>query len=100
MCLISSISCWSRNFSIVGGFERGHCFLYHLLKQYTKRDDIVVQYGGDNGVFSLLGSQMARYMLVLERDADFCKELPQILQARADKLNKWPAIVEEESMDE
>ena len=43
VCLISSISCWSHNFSVVGGFKHGHCFLYHLLKQYTKRDDIVAQ---------------------------------------------------------
>ena len=49
---------------------------------------MVVQYGGDNGVFALLGSQMGQFMLIVEKDETFCQELPLILQGKADKLNK------------
>ena len=75
--------------------ERVHCFLYKRLKQYTKQNDVIVQYGGDNGVFALLGSHMGRYMMILESDAAFWNELPQILQAEADRLNKRKEIEEE-----
>ena len=75
-------------------FERGHCVLYQLLNLYTKRNDVVVQYGGDNGVFALVESQMGRFMLILDKDASFCEELPQILQANADKLNNREAVQE------
>ena len=74
--------------------DRGPYFLYRLLKQYTKRNDVVVQYGGDNGVFSLVGSQMDQFMLILDKDASFCEELPKILQENADKLNNQEAVEE------
>ena len=74
--------------------EHGHCFLYQLLKLYTKRNDVVVPFGGDNGVFALVGSQMGQFMLILDKDASFCEELPQILQANVDKLNNREAVEE------
>ena len=55
---------------------------------------MVVQYGGNNGVFALLGSQMGQYMLIVEKDETFCQELPLILQAKADKLNNRKAMEE------
>ena len=61
---------------------------------YTKRNDVVVQYGGDNGVFALLGSQMGRFMLIVEKDETFCQELPLILQGKTDKLNNRTAVEE------
>lgn len=61
-----------------GGMERGICFLWQILKQYTKSKDVVVQYGGDTRVFALMGSHMGRYMLMLESDASFAIELSQI----------------------
>ena len=58
----------------------------------------MVQYGGDNGVFALLGSQMGRYILIVEKDETVCQELPLILQAKADKLNNRK-VVEETTED-
>ena len=84
---------------VAGGSERGHCFLYQMLKVYTKKNDVVVQYGGDNGVFALVGSQMGRFMLVLEKDESFCGELPQILKAEAEKLNNRKAVEETPDAD-
>ena len=66
---------------------------------YTKRNDVVVQYGGDNGAFALLGSQMGKFMLILEKDETFCQELPLILQSQADKLNKRKAMEETPEAD-
>ena len=65
-----------------------------MLKVYTKKNDVVVQYGGNNGVFALVGSQMGRFMLVLEKDESFYGELPQILKAEAEKLNNRKAMEE------
>ena len=60
----------------------------------------MVQYGGDNGVFALLGSQMGQFMLIVEKDETFCKELPLILEGKADKLNKRKAVEETPEEDE
>ena len=49
----------TQNVLIVGGLERGHYFLYQLLKLYTKRNDVVVQYGGENGILLWLGVKWA-----------------------------------------
>lgn len=51
-----------------------------------------MQYGGDNGVFALLGSHMGRYMMVLEGNQDYVTELPKIMQAQATRLNERKAI--------
>ena len=59
----------------------------------------MVQYGGDTGVFSLLGSQMGQFMPILEKDEAFCQELPLILQAEAEKLNNRKAVEETPNAD-
>ena len=66
---------------------------------YTKRNDVVVQYGSDNGVFALMGSQMGQFMLIVEKNETFCKELPLILQGKADKSNKRKAVEEKPEED-
>ncbi|MCO5590495.1 hypothetical protein L7F22_044465 [Adiantum nelumboides] len=88
---------WTRqnNEPLRGGLERGHCFVWQLPNQYTKRNDVIVQYGGDNGVFALLGSHMGRNMMILEKDLTFCVALPNILEAEAECLNNKKDVQEQ-----
>ena len=83
------------SFNIAGGLECGHCYLWQILKQYTNTNNVIVQYGGDNGVFGLMGSHMSQFIMIMEKDVTFCNELPRILHAEADRLNRQKAIVEE-----
>ena len=71
----------------VGGMKRGHCYIWDLLKHYTKTNDVVVQYGGDTGIFSLVGSNMGRYMMILEGSEEYTRELPNVLKQQEDHLN-------------
>ncbi|KAI5066277.1 hypothetical protein GOP47_0001300 [Adiantum capillus-veneris] len=75
-----------------GGMERGHCYLYQMLNMYTKKGDVVVQYGGDTGVLALLGSHMGRYFTIMESSKTFLDELPKIMKAQAVRLSKRKAL--------
>ena len=65
------------------------------MKVYTNANDVIVQYGGDNGVFSLLTSYLDIFIVILEKDIDFCKRLPQLLRNEVNRLNREKAIVQE-----
>ncbi|KAI5079271.1 hypothetical protein GOP47_0004750 [Adiantum capillus-veneris] len=64
-----------------GGMERGHCYLYQILNMYTKKEDVVVQYGEDTCVLALLGSHMGRYFKIMGSSEAFLDELPKIMKA-------------------
>ncbi|MCO5569949.1 hypothetical protein L7F22_023663 [Adiantum nelumboides] len=68
---------------LTGGMERGHCYLYQILNMYTKKGDVVVQYGGDTSVLALLGSQMDRYFTIMEHNEAYLGKLWKIVEAQA-----------------
>ena len=54
-----------------------------------------MQHGVNNGVFGLLASYLDRFIVILEKDIEFCNKLPQFLRNEADRLNREKATVQE-----
>ena len=77
--------------------ERGHYYIWDLLKHYTKTNDVMVQYGGDTGIFSLVGSNMGRYMVILEGSEEYTRELPRVLKQQEDRLNGRKKIAQQQA---
>ncbi|MCO5595756.1 hypothetical protein L7F22_049804 [Adiantum nelumboides] len=75
-----------------GGMEHGHCYLCQILNVYTKKRDVVVQYGGDIGVLALLGSQMDRYFTIMEHNEAYLGKFWKIVEAQAARLSKRKAL--------
>lgn len=48
---------------------------------------MVVQYVGDIGIFSLVGGNMDRYMVILEDNEEYAREHPKVLKGQEDQLN-------------
>ena len=60
--------------------------MWQLLMQYTKQHDVVVQYGGDSGIFATVGRLMGRLVTICERNKEFCDKLPDILHKQGERL--------------